>query len=334
MAHFHGSIAGVFLHGNGESQAGGIPAAPSDVEGTPTGGTTATLSLTENSGGTASHRWQVRLVAGTWADATGATNPSAPGVTTFAATGLTAATEYEVRARAESGGGDSAYAEGLATFTTDNTGTGGGEIPLIASVSGAGGIDSSEAFGVPTVVGEAPYSVSGAGGIASGEAFGTPSVSADGIYGVSDAGGIVSGEAFGVPTVTPAGLYSVSGAGGIASGEAFGLPTVSADGLYSITDAGGIASGEAFGLPTVAGTFPGGTGATAAEIAEAVWTRILEGGITAEQWVRIIAAPLSGTASGIGTSTERYKSRDGTKDRVVATFDDAGNRTTVTVDGS
>ena len=208
----------------------------------------------------------------------------------------------------------------------------GGDV--LASVSGAGGIASGEAFGVPTVTGTAPYAVSGAGGIASGEAFGVPIVAAGGVYPIVDAGGIASGEAFGVPTVTSLGVYSVSGAGGIASGEAFGVPTVSADGIASVSDAGGIGTGEAFGVPTLAGSFPGGSGATAAEIAEAVWTRIVEGGITAEQWLRIIAAPLSGTATGIGTSTEHYKSRDGSKDRVTATFDSSGNRTSVTVDGT
>lgn len=130
MAHFHGSIAAVHLHGNGESQNGSIPNAPSAVAGDATGGTTATLTLTDNTAGTASHRWQLRLVAGVWVDAAGATNPSAPGVTSFAATGLSPATQYQIQARAESGGGNSAYVAAASTMWTDNTGSGGGVIPV------------------------------------------------------------------------------------------------------------------------------------------------------------------------------------------------------------
>lgn len=133
MAHFHGSIAAVHLHGNGESQVDTgptAPNAPSALAGDATGGTTATLSLTDNTAGTASHRWQLRLVAGTWANAAGATNPSAPGVVTFAATGLAPATQYQLQARAEDGGGNSAYTAAASTFWTDNTGSGGGPIPV------------------------------------------------------------------------------------------------------------------------------------------------------------------------------------------------------------
>ena len=78
----------------------------------------------------------------------------------------------------------------------------------------------------------------------------------------------------------------------------------------------------------------GGAGASAAEIAEAVWQRIIESGLTAEQMLRLVAAPLTGTASGVGTETEVYYSRDGSKPRVTATFDAQGNRTSVAVDGS
>ena len=78
----------------------------------------------------------------------------------------------------------------------------------------------------------------------------------------------------------------------------------------------------------------GGPSASAAEIAAAVWQRVIENGLTAEQMLRIVAAPLSGTATGIGSATERYYSRDGTKPRVTATFDAAGNRLTVDVDGT
>lgn len=106
------------------------PSAPADVAGTATSDTTATLTLTDTNSAAASYRWQIAPVStGVYVDASGATNPSAAGVAAFAATGLTAATEYLVRARGENGGGNSAYAVGAASFTTDNPGSGGGEIP-------------------------------------------------------------------------------------------------------------------------------------------------------------------------------------------------------------
>lgn len=128
------------LYGSFAGKTGGssLPNAPSAVEGTPTGGTTLDLALTDNTGGTASHRWQLAPVStGTFTDAAGATNPSAAGVTSFAATGLTPATEYRVRARSEDVGGDSAWVEGASTVWTDNTGEGGGEIepPVAPSIS-------------------------------------------------------------------------------------------------------------------------------------------------------------------------------------------------------
>lgn len=136
----HGAIAGPLFGTLSGKTAAGVttPNAPSDVKGTPTGGTTLDLALTDNTGGTASHRWQLAPVStGTFTDAAGATNPSAAGVTSFAATGLTPATEYRVRARSEDVGGDSAWVEGAATVWTDNTGEGGGEIgpPAAPSIS-------------------------------------------------------------------------------------------------------------------------------------------------------------------------------------------------------
>lgn len=122
-------LSGGALQWGAHFESGAAPAAPTNVDGAPTGGTTSLLTLTDNSGGAASHRWQIRPVAGVWADAVGATNPSPPGTVSFAATGLAPATLYEAQARAEDAGGNSAYAAGLATWWTDNTGGGDSEIP-------------------------------------------------------------------------------------------------------------------------------------------------------------------------------------------------------------
>lgn len=78
-----------------------------------------------------------------------------------------------------------------------------------------------------------------------------------------------------------------------------------------------------------AGLISAGAGASAAE----VWQHLLEGSLTAEQMLRIILAALAGTTTGAGTSNEKFKSRDGTIDRIDATYDGSNNRTAVTVNG-
>lgn len=69
-------------------------------------------------------------------------------------------------------------------------------------------------------------------------------------------------------------------------------------------------------------------------IADAVWETELETGYTARQMMRIMFATLSGNRQGLGTATELYMSRDGSKPRVTFTPTDAhGNGSTI-VDGS
>lgn len=111
----------------GEAPPVVIPDDPTGVTATATGGTTATFSLTDTNGGTAVYRWQISLVgSGTWADAVGGTNPAVSA--TFLATGGTPATEWLVRARGETGAGDSAWVQASTSFWFDNTGVGGGTI--------------------------------------------------------------------------------------------------------------------------------------------------------------------------------------------------------------
>ena len=111
------------------------------------------------------------------------------------------------------------------------------------AITGAGGIASAEAFGVPSIgatvapasivtaeaVGAPSLSVSIAPtGIASAEALGSPSIGAD----VAPSG-IASAEAFGVPS-----LGVRIELQGIGSAEAFGVPTV-----VAIDDATGFIDG-------------------------------------------------------------------------------------------
>lgn len=76
-----------------------------------------------------------------------------------------------------------------------------------------------------------------------------------------------------------------------------------------------------------------GTAATPEEITSAVWAKVLEAGLSAESIVRLMASMLTGKVSGAGTGTEVFRDLADTKDRVVVTVDEAGNRTAVSRDG-
>ncbi len=69
-------------------------------------------------------------------------------------------------------------------------------------------------------------------------------------------------------------------------------------------------------------------------LANAVWTHIIDSGVTAEQAMRIYGAVLAGKVSGAGTGTEVFTGLDGTTVRVTATVDASGNRTLVVTNGS
>lgn len=73
---------------------------------------------------------------------------------------------------------------------------------------------------------------------------------------------------------------------------------------------------------------------SAATIASAVWSSVIEGAITAEQLMRINASILNGKVTGAGTGTEVFRDLGDTKDRVIVTTDTAGNRTAIVRDGT
>lgn len=77
-----------------------------------------------------------------------------------------------------------------------------------------------------------------------------------------------------------------------------------------------------------------GSGASAEEVAAAVFARVVENGESFAEVVRLMRAVLMGRVSGAGTGTEQFLSADGTKARVTVTADDSGNRTSVTTDGT
>jgi len=76
----------------------------------------------------------------------------------------------------------------------------------------------------------------------------------------------------------------------------------------------------------------GGSGPSAGDIADSVWSKGLEG-LTAEQMMRVMLAALAGKREGLGTATEQYMARDGVTPRITLTPDVNGNGTP-TVNGA
>lgn len=99
--------------------------------------TKATVNWTQTSANETGFQVQFETPSGAnnWADASGATNPTAANATSFAATGLSAATEYRPRVRALQSGANSAWSTGSA-FTTGATLAFSGTIPQQGGVQG------------------------------------------------------------------------------------------------------------------------------------------------------------------------------------------------------
>jgi hypothetical protein len=78
----------------------------------------------------------------------------------------------------------------------------------------------------------------------------------------------------------------------------------------------------------------GGGGATAEEVAIAVWSRVIESGHDAEAILRLLAAFAFGRAYNLKSSQPVFRNLADTKNRIVAAISTDGNsRTIVTVDG-
>jgi hypothetical protein len=88
------------------------------------------------------------------------------------------------------------------------------------------------------------------------------------------------------------------------------------------------------------GAFNGATDSLAAisaavnTLPASVWAYVLETGHSALALMRLMASVILGKVSGAGTTTETFRDVNDTKDRVVATVDEAGNRTDITRDAS
>ena len=75
-----------------------------------------------------------------------------------------------------------------------------------------------------------------------------------------------------------------------------------------------------------------GTGLTTANVGQAVWARVIEAGITAEQVLRILAAVNAGAATGLESGSPSFTGIDGSTERVAGTYS-GGTRTIDTLDG-
>lgn len=73
---------------------------------------------------------------------------------------------------------------------------------------------------------------------------------------------------------------------------------------------------------------------TAALTAAGVWDYTVEGAYKAKEFLRLMAAVLFGKATGLGTTTVYFRDMADTKNRVVATVDSVGNRSSQTHDVS
>lgn len=90
-------------------------------------------------------------------------------------------------------------------------------------------------------------------------------------------------------------------------------------------------------VPVKATIVTSGSGVTEqdkVDIADAVHSEVIEGALTFKEMVRIFLAVLANKSSGGGTTTITFRDEADTKDRIVGTVDESGNRSAVTLDGS
>lgn len=71
---------------------------------------------------------------------------------------------------------------------------------------------------------------------------------------------------------------------------------------------------------------------SATDIAQAVWQRPVEGLFTAEEVMRLMAAAMAGKVTDADTTSIKFRDLADSKDRIHATVDSAGNRTSIIYD--
>lgn len=133
------------------------------------------------------------------------------------------------------------------------------------------------------------------------------------------------GVAFGIAKPLGAAVLRAKGAAGLA-----GQPLYLAPGMHPL---GAVQLGPVARVAVSGGlAYRALLNGDVEAIANAVWSKVLESGLTAEQIQRVILSVLAGKVSGANTGIERFRNVADTKDRVAVTVDDDGNRSFVTLD--
>lgn len=128
---------------------------------------------------------------------------------------------------------------------------------------------------------------------------------------------------------------SISGTvgGGSVSGTVSATLSDLTSSISGTTTVVGSSSSTISNLTSSASGTVGGVTLTDADV-DMIWNEDMGEGYTARQLMRIFSAVLAGKVSGAGTSTEIFRAINDSKDRVTASVDSNGNRTSITLDAS
>ena len=188
---------------------------------------------------------------------------------------------------------------------------------LIASVSGSGDVTNAALIGVQSAFMVA--ALSGSGSVSAlVNALGTLQASVSGSGNITNAAGVAA---------LPLGA-SLSG-----SGDITGNANLNALGNLLAGLAGSSSLSPTLNAIGVMGaTIKSYSDLTAQGAADAVWAQLLEGGYSAEQLMRLLSAALAGKVSGASGTTVTIRDINDLVDRIVATVDTSGDRTSITYD--
>jgi hypothetical protein len=132
-------------------------------------------------------------------------------------------------------------------------------------------------------------------------------------------------------------------------GEVLNTASEVSDGLYQYTLTSGFTSGNSNYRVGVEATesVTGDTadflvwndliappGGSSSATATAVWEEVLENSLQAQEIIRLMVSALAGKVSGLDTGSPVFRDLADAKNRISATTDINGNRSSVTIDGS
>ena len=213
-------------------------------------------------------------------------------------------------------------AGGMSSWQAKISVAGSGALIQGGPMEGAGSFGLSGEANMALTVGlsgNGSISITGAGGLAL-----TISLSGDGSVSFAAAGGLSL-----IVPIAGSGSFSLAGAGDLRGnlsmeGSWGGSAPLSPEGLAQAVWSS-LASGN-----NAAGTMGELLNNSGAGVNP--WTVTLEGSYTAADLMRIMAAVLAGKVSGGGTAAETFRSVDDSRNAVVASVDEVGNRTAIALD--